>query len=261
MQSHVTRATRVARIVLLLVMPLSTSAVAAGNAVTPYRPSVSNPAQLPAPGQLELEFGGLSLRDSAQRQDSLPYLLKLAFDPQWGVLLGGQAFVRQTQQDTGARARGVGDTNLILKRAFLIDEATAFGLELGAKIPTARNDIGSGRADYTLNGIASRDFGRLHLDVNLNATHVGLAEVGTGTVQSGASASFSHPLSGQFAATAELSGARRSGTPSTAQLLLALTYSPSKQLTIDLGIVRGLNPASPTLGLFTGLVVPLAQLW
>ncbi len=29
--------------------------------VTPYRPSLSNPAQLPSPGQLELELGGLAL--------------------------------------------------------------------------------------------------------------------------------------------------------------------------------------------------------
>ena len=59
--------------------------------------------------------------------------------------------------------------------------------------------------------------------------------------------------------TAEFSGTRRSGADSTAQVLLALTYSPTKFLTMDVGVIRGLNPASPDLALFTGLVIPLAK--
>jgi len=47
--------------------------------VTPYRPTVSNPAQLPAAGQLELELGGMKSQPGAQADDrrrgSLPYLL------------------------------------------------------------------------------------------------------------------------------------------------------------------------------------------
>ena len=59
--------------------------------VTAYRPSVSNPADLPTPGQLELEFGGLHEKKGSARNDSLPYLFKLAFTREWGVLLGGDA--------------------------------------------------------------------------------------------------------------------------------------------------------------------------
>lgn len=247
---------------VLSALPPTAAQAADDDAITPYRPSVSSPAQLPVPGQLEFEVGGLHAKSGEVRRDSLPYQFKLAFSPQWGVLVGGEAAVSLRDPDQGSsRVRGLGDTNLVLKRAFLIDDATAFGLELGIKIPTARNVIGSGRSDVGINSIVSRDLGSVHMDANLNFTRIGGAEAGTASVQSGLSASFSHPLTEQVSLTGELSGVRRSGTPSTAQILVALAYSPTKRLTMDVGLARGLNPASPDLAVFAGLVIPVARLW
>lgn len=229
-------------------------------AVTPYRPSVSSPAQLPAPGQLELELGGLSSKAGGRRRNSLPFAFKLGFNEEWGVVLGGEAWVR-ARDDAGARARGVGDATFVLKRAFIVDSASAFGLELGAKAPTARDSIGSGRADYSANGIYSRDIGNLHLDANFNLTRLGAVDEGSARTQRGLSAAFSLPLGAQWGASAEWSGTRRGGAAGTAQLLLAASYSPSKRLTFDVGLARGLNRASPDLALFTGVVLPLARLW
>jgi hypothetical protein len=130
---------------------------------------VSSLAQLPTPGQLEFEDGALSTRSDGDRRDSLPVLFKLAFSEQWGLLVGGDAYVAARDGD-GARTRGFGDTNLILKRAFVVDSATAFGLELNAKMPTARNGIGSGSADYEMNTIFSKDIGKVHMDANANLT-------------------------------------------------------------------------------------------
>jgi hypothetical protein len=228
--------------------------------VTPYRPSVSTPAQLPVPGQLELELGGLAMKDSGNRRDSLPYQLKLAFSKEWGVLLGGEAYV-SARDDTGARARGVGDTSVVLKRAFLVDDDTAFGLELGAKAPTAKDTIGSGKADYGINTIYSQDFGKLHMDANLNFTRLGVVEAGTSRTQTGWSTSFSMPVGEQWGVNWELSGTRRGGTDSTAQFLAALTYSPTKRMTFDIGFAKGLNNASPDWSLFTGVVVPVTKFW
>jgi hypothetical protein len=232
--------------------------------VLPYRPSLSSPAQLPAPGQLELELGGLASRDGAARRASLPYTLKLAFSPEWGVLLGGEAWVSQRSLDA-PRLRGAGDTLFVLKRAWQLGEGGAqdlgLGLELGAKAPTARDGIGSGRADYSVNGIVSRDFGSVHMDANLSFTRLGGAEAGLGRVQSGASASFSMPLDQQWGATAELAGTRRSGAGNTAQLLLAAAYSPHPRLTIDFGLARGLARASPDWQVFSGVVLPFAKIW
>lgn len=229
-------------------------------AVTPYRPSVSSPAQLPAVGQLEFEAGLLSIRDSGARRDSVPLLFKLAFSPQWGVLVGGDAYVA-TRDDAGNPARGLGDTNVELKRAFLIDSTTAFGLELNAKVPSAKDGIGSGKADYTLNTIFSKDIGQVHMDANANLTRLGAWDAGTSRRQSGLSASFSLDVAERWGATAEWSGTRRGGADSTAQVLLAGAYSPAKRMTFDFGVAHGLNAASPDWSLFCGVVVALGQLW
>ncbi len=228
--------------------------------VTPYRPSVSSPAQLPAPGQLEMEIGALSSKSDDGRRNSLPTTFKLAFNQDWGVVLGGEAFV-STPDGNGGRARGLGDTVLVLKRAFIVDDATAFGLELGAKLPTAKDSIGSGKADYSLNGIFSRDLDNVHMDLNLNATRLGAYEPDSGRTQAGLSASFSMPVAERWGVNWEWSGTRRSGADSTAQALLAATYSPSKRLTLDAGFIRGLNRATPDWSFFTGMVFPLAKVW
>lgn len=243
---------------LLLACTVGSALAAEAGSVTPYRPSISTPAQLPAVGQLEYEAGFLSTREDGARRDSIPVLFKLAFSEQWGVLVGGDAYV--SAREGSERARGLGDTEVTLKRAFVIDSGTAFGVELGAKLPTAKDSIGSGKADYTLNTIFSKDIGKVHLDANANVTRLGAVEAGTGRNQAGLSASFSHEFSERWGATAELSGTHRSGADNTAQLLLAAAYSPSKRVTIDFGVAHGLNAASPDWSLFGGLVVPLAQL-
>ena len=230
-----------------------------GDAITPYRPSVSSPAQLPVPGQLEVELGGLRARNDDGRRTSLPYALKLAFTKEWGLVLGGEGHV--WARDDSGRTQGLGDTTLVLKHAWLVDDATAFGAELGAKLPTAKDDIGSGRADYTLNTIFSRDIGPVHLDANLNATRFGRVDAGAGRTQFGASASFSGALAEHWGLTGEVSGTRRSGADSGVQVLSAITYSPSKRLTFDIGIARSIRPRPATTQVFAGMVFPLAKLW
>jgi hypothetical protein len=245
---------------LLALSAIATQLHAQEEAVTPYRPSVSSPAQLSSPGQLEFETGALGAKAGDSRRDSLPYTFKLAFNEQWGVLATGESYVSARDED-GLRQRGVGDTTLVLKRAFAVDSVSAFGLELGVKLPTAKDTIGSGKRDFSVNGIYSRDLGPVHMDANLNATRLGAYEADSGRVQNGWSSSFSTPVSEKWGATAELSGTRRANLPNTAQLLLAAAYSPSKRLVFDVGVARGLTSASPDWSLFGGVVLPLAKLW
>lgn len=242
-----------------LLLPIMMQAFAEETGITPYRPSVSNSAQLSVPRQLELEFGSLHIKSGDAHRTSFPYLFKLAFNEQWGLLAGGEALVN-SRDDSGVRSKGVGDTTFTLKRAFVLDDDTALGLEFGAKLPSAKDAIGSGKTDYTINSILSQDLGKVHLDANLNTTRLGAITTGMSRMQTGLSAALSMPLSSQWSGTAELSGTRQSGAPSTAQFLAALVYSPSKQLAIDVGFTRGLNPASQDWSIFTGFVVPLGKL-
>lgn len=250
------------RSLLLVSIALICSAVQAEEdaPVTPYRPTASNPAQLPVAGQLELEMGGLSSKDEGLRRDSLPYLFKLGFNEKWGVLIGGEARVSAQNAD-GTRDTSVGDTTLVLKRAFLMDDATAYGIELGAKMPTANDAIGSGKSDYMLNAIFSKDIARFHVDANFNVTMLGLEEDHASRAQTGISASLSAPINQKWGAMAELSEVYRRGDPDTGQLLLAGTYSPSKRMVIDFGIAKGLTHASQDWSVFGGLVIPVAKLF
>lgn len=227
--------------------------------ITPYRPSVSSPAQLPLAGQLEFELGGLQLRAGDTRRRSLPYLFKLAFSKEWGLLIGGEAHV--WSRAGSDEAQGLGDTVVTIKRAWIVDDASALGVELGAKLPTANERIGSGKSDFTVNTIYSRDIGAVHMDANLNATRLGLVDAGTSSTQVGASASFSTAVAERWGVTGEVSGTRRSGADSGVQWLTALAYSPNQRLTIDIGIARAMRPAPATTSLFTGVVMPLAKLW
>jgi hypothetical protein len=242
-----------------VLLPTVAGAAEDENAITPYRPSVSSPAQLPVAGQLEFELGGLQARSGPARRGSLPYQFKLAFSPEWGVLVGGEA--RVWVHDGDVRSQGLGDTTIVLKRAWIVDDASAFGMEFGAKLPTARDDIGSGKADYGVNTIYSRDIGAVHMDANFNTTRLGLAEAGSSRTQLGASASFSTEFSAQWGVTGEVSGTRRAGAISGVQLLTALTFSPSKRLTFDIGVARAVLPTPASTLLFAGVVFPITKLW
>src|SRR5262249_32037159 len=77
--------------------------------VTPYRPTVSDPADLSAPGWLEGEFGGLrTFGEDHSRSDSVPFLLKYAFDENHGILVGGNAYASIQPAGTPGHS-GVGD--------------------------------------------------------------------------------------------------------------------------------------------------------
>jgi hypothetical protein len=224
-------------------------------AVTPYRPSVSTPAALSAPGWLEIEAGALHERGSgAARSDSLPYTLKLAVTPDWGVRLGGDAWVRQTD-DAGQRLSGLGDTSIVLKRRFAIDDTSAFGLEGGVNVPTARHGLGSGKADYTATGIYSADLGDWHTDINLGATRIGAADDGTGRAQAQWAASLSRALSDRWGVVGELSGTHQRGVDSTRQFLFAGSFNVSKALVLDAGLARSLRSGVPDWSVFTGFTL------
>jgi hypothetical protein len=230
-----------------------------GPAVVPYRPSVSTPAQLSAPGYLELEAGGLRATDrNDYSRTSLPYTLKLAFTPDWGIRIGGEAWVRDTIQ--AGHESGVGDTAVVLKRRFAVSDATAWGLELGETFPTAKSSIGLGHAATTINGIFSSDFAPAwHTDINLNETHLG----GSGQPspwQLGWAAAVSRSLTDTWGAVGEFSGTHQTGFD-TAQFLAAASWNQSPAAVFDFGFARALNDLSPRWQVFAGVTVRLGKVF
>ena len=230
-----------------------------GPAVVPYRPSVSTPAQLSAPGWLELEAGGLRASDSGASRTTLPYTLKLAFTPDWGIRVGGDAWVRQTVD--GASRNSFGDTSVVLKRRFAVSDATAWGLELGETFPTAKDSVGIGHAQTTINGIFSSDFAPgWHTDVNVNETHLGGSGAGSAW-QLGVAAALSRSLTDAWGVVGEFSGTHQAGAPDTAQFLAAASWNQSPAAVFDFGAARGLTDATPHWQVFAGVTVRLGKLF
>ncbi len=230
--------------------------------VTPYRPSVSTPAALSAPGWVEVEAGLSRTRGGGlDHVDSLPYTVKLAFNEDWGVRIGGNALVRQRASD-GSSLSGGGDTAIVLKHRWAIDDDSALGLEGGVSLPTAKSGLGSGGTDALLNGIWSADLpAELHMDLNLAAARVGLTVPGVARWQWGWAGALSHALSDEWGLGAELSGLTQRGAPSTAQWLAAASYSPSKAVTWDIGVSHGLTSASPGWSVFAGVTFLAGKLF
>ena len=232
-------------------------------AATPYRPSVSSPAALSAPGWLDMEFGALRISGGGdKRRDSIPFAAKLAFNDAWGVVLGGELQVRRIDQ-TDAAYTGVGDTTFMLKhRIATADEGTAWGIAAGFKTPTAKDTLGSGKSDAIVTGIFSSDFAKgYHLDANLTATSLGVRGTGEGRVQTGLATAVSKTLNDQWGIFVEPSGTNRRGTASTAQLMFGTTYNVSKRMVLDFAVAKGLNNATPDWQLMFGLTALIGQLW
>jgi hypothetical protein len=220
---------------------------------TPYRPTVSTPAALSAPGWVEVEGGGLrDLPGGAARRDSLPYTVKLAFTPDWGIRVGGDAWVRQVDAD-GHALSGFGDTSIIVKRRFAVDDKSAFGAEGGVLLPTSRHGVGNDRADWFLTGIYSADLpADLHTDVNLEATRFGVPDPGTSRTQLLWAASLSKNLSERWGVVGELSGTYQRGAEGTTQLLFAATFNVSRALVLDAGAAHSLRSGSSDKSFFAG---------
>ncbi len=229
--------------------------------VTPYRPSVSTPAALSATGWLEVEFGGLHSHGAGSaNQDSVPYTFKLAFSPDWGIRIGGNAFIRNTDPD-GNRSSGFGDTVVVLKQRFSVDDASAFGIEAGANFPTAKSGLGGSKTDYSVNGIYSADLASYHTDLNLILTRIGAIDPGSSRIQTTWAASLSRQLDARWGVVGELSGTRQSGAQHTAQFLIAGGYNASKSMALDFGVSRGLTSASPNWSFFSGITVLVSRLF
>ena len=228
--------------------------------VTPYRPTVSNPADLSAPGWVEAELGGQrSYNEDHSRNDDVPWLLKYAFDENYGLLLGGNGYVSQEFPGVPTQ-QSFGDTSLEWKQRFPISDHAAFGIEAGVLVPTASHDIGVGKPQWLLNGIFSTDIGAAHLDVNLVEAHGGAQPAETSQWQTTWAAAISRPLAGNWGGAFELSGIHQQGVATQSQALFALNYNWSRQLVLDCGAAYGLTHAAHDRSLFAGATFLIGRL-
>ena len=227
--------------------------------VTPYRPSVANPAVLPVPGYLELELGGLSVHaEDGSRTDTVPWLLKYAFTENSGLLLGGDAIDRLRY--AGTQKSGIGDTYLEWKGRLPVKEGIALGLEAGVQAPTAPSALGIGKPAFIVNGILSVDIGESELDINLGTTRFSATPAYATPWQTQWALQLSQPINHTVGLTLEISGTAQRSYEHSHQALAAINYNASRRMVFDCGVAYGLDRAAHEHHLFCGGAFLLGKL-
>ncbi len=219
--------------------------------VTPYRPTVSNPAELSALNHFELEFGAqLNQPGMSEERTSLPFLLKYPFLENWGVMVGGEAWVRESGSD--GKYDSFGNTSLLVKYYYPFSDTLAIGVEAGPILPSAKKPIGSGRTDWMSNLIISKDIDDLRIDLNVGAILQGSHQTAHDDFKYNWALAASHPLINDWGIAGEFSGYLGPDQLPTSQWLMTLNYMVNRLLVVDFGGSVGLTTSSDDYGVFAG---------
>lgn len=236
-------------------------------AANPNRPSVSNPADLSATGYLEIEMGWTgAFRSSRYRsQHSVPFLAKLALNDRIQLRLDGVP-LQQLRPEEGNRASGIGDWSPGAQWKFLnqTEARPAMALAAAVKLPvaSARKGLGSGKADYTLTFLASKDVEPVHIDLNVAHTWLRRPEGGFDRQWFGAVAA-SLPVADRWTLGGEIYGfsSPNPETPRILSTLWSLSYAYRPTVVFDIGVDVGLNRGAPDFAILAGMTVTLAKVF
>ncbi len=254
-------------------------------AVNPGRPTITDTAPLTAPGYLELETGLNDAKGGAglDYQVTQAFLLKLTDRPGRtefrvstdGYVIqkttGGSATVSTPSPVTGPTtvtsnsatfARGFGDITFGVQRLLVAQTSRMYDLSarLEYKLPTGGANVGTGRSDYNVLLLASKDYSdRFHADYNLADAFLGRAD-GPGYMQQAfASAAFTYKLPHGFTVQTEIYGYSGNGTNLANGY--GFTYTPRPASEYDGYINFGLTRAAPKYFITVGHTFFLGKLF
>ena len=232
----------------------------------PNRPTVANPADITQYGVLEIEYGwDHGWPAAGQRFNDAAGLLK------FGVLCDVELRWTTTsflsQSDALGTQRGFGDNWLGPQVRFYRQTARVPSMAVGfaTKIPSASSakGLGSGRVDYQLNFLASKDLLGVHFDFNVSQFWIGRpTAAGFDTVQQmnlafGQKIYRNLQFQGEFYGNTTLNPA----TPAFSSGLAALVWNVTKRLEIDAGMDTGITHDAPRRRIFVGFTYSIANLY
>jgi hypothetical protein len=243
------------------------SAPAGPPPVNPGRPTLTDPASLTAPGWLEAEIGlQRALKGDLQLQT--PLTLKLtAPDRRLEYRLATSGYTWQRDPD-GGHTDGLGDTFVSLH--YLVTQQGAGSWDTAirgtVKLPTAsaRRGLGTGRPDYGLLALASRDLSpSLHVDANLAYTALSRSATSGQGAQLFASASATLPLRrSRWAYTNEIAW-QSASQDQRLQLttMHGLSYAARPWDVRDVAVNVGLSSGTPACQVLFGRTFLLSRLF
>lgn len=220
---------------------------------TPQRPSFSFNTATVWPRCLELEVGG-SLTDSGS---AVPAFLKyglterteveLSFDAIRRVDLNGGTLTSQGDLVLGMRSRLAG-----------LRGRRSFALAGRLKVPTARDNAGSGEFDARIVAIASIPAGRMSVDGNLWLSTLGQAD-GSKLGQVQGIATLNLPPSGGWSPFAEVAWQRTATQGSGGIVDVGLLYGASRTAVFDAAAGLGWSEGYPDWTVTAGWTILFNQ--
>jgi Putative MetA-pathway of phenol degradation len=240
-----------------------TSAPSGEIRANPDRPTVADPADITEYGVLEVEYGwNHSWLGRQTHENDFGALLKFSALCDLEIRWSPDTLISQGGQ------RGFGDTWIGAQYRFHHQSrrVPTMAASYMVKIPSASaaRGLGTGQVDQQIKFLASKDLGSTHFDFNASVLVVGRPAGNGRDTAAEIDLSFSHPLWKQLALTGEVYGDTRlnDSVPGYTSTLLALTYTLTPRLVLDVGMDTAVTPNAPFRKRFVmGFVYSLGELY
>ncbi len=212
----------------------------------PDRPTFSNGAETIQRDVLELEYGFELARGHQNINGLIRYGLLRNFELRFGN--------NPVESDGGVA--GFGDSSAGFKLRFPGDRKSlpVLAVQYTATIPTAGNGLGSAAVGHSAGILASKDFGRHHLDFNETIQWVGKSRGGFDRNYFTALA-YSYAINYRIGFSEEIAGFSRTNSEigATLTILQALNFNVSPRLVLDGGCYIAPVGDLPTVTFFGGV--------
>jgi len=248
-------ACRASRSVALVAGLAAPCAIAGQPSASAQRPSLSFNATTAPRGFLELEAGAFASDGGA----ALPLLIKYGVTDRIELEFGVDA-VRRVEAH-GDHVSSVGDVTAGARAGLgrTAGGETSFAVVGFAKLPTAKDETGSGEPDLVALGIASIDLGRSVLDLNLGASALGRGD-GDAVGQVQAIATYYPAPSGPWTPFVEGAWQKTAGGEGDGAFLDAgLSFSASRVAVLDAAVGLGSSDGFPDWTATVGWAILLGR--
>jgi hypothetical protein len=221
----------------------------------PNRPTFSTTAETVQRGVFEIEYG----LEAASGHQNINGLLK------FGLVKNLELRFAHNPIERDAGTAGLGDCAAGFKYRFLKEKGVLPTLSVlyTLTIPMATAGLGAGSAGHAAGILASKDFGKHHLDFNESVQWLGRSGSGGFDSNYFTALAYAHPLTEKLGVTAEIAGFSRANTatPWTLTVLQALTYNISPRLVLDGGCYLAAHGNLPRATFFAGVTYAVVDLY
>jgi hypothetical protein len=232
----------------------------------PSRPTVTAATDTTECGVVELEYGlERQWPGGGANRDDLSGGLRLGLLSNLDLHWYSSAFVHLMDGDRNRT--GFGDTWLGLRYRFLNQKKKrpSMGVFFQSKAPSASValGLGSGRVDYSIAFLASKDFHRLHFDFNLIELQAGRQHTTGFDHDTGFALASWLPITSRLSAVLEPHGYTllNQSSPAWASVTTGFNYKVNRRLYLDSGLDAGVTAGAPRKRVFVGVTYAMGNVY